>query len=264
MKTSFDGGVSQIKIPGHLVDANDAGGFVAEGAPVRVRSLRFNSGVTLWPRKLMVITAYTREMVQSSNIEAVARALIAEATGLALDKALLGTQADDTVTPVGILHGATSFTPTAGGGLAALNGDVKNLVGGLVSLGAGRAPVFIANPQQAASLKLVASPKFDYPVLQSSSLALGTVICVEASSFVSAFDSVPEFTVYEHVAAVHMEDTSPTDITGGSPSPAVPVKSLWQADTISMRMILHCGWGMRSVPTDASKVACTYTMGTTW
>src|SRR5262249_52863926 len=33
-------GAAQIKIPGHLVDATDAGGWVPEGAAVRVRAQR--------------------------------------------------------------------------------------------------------------------------------------------------------------------------------------------------------------------------------
>jgi hypothetical protein len=262
MKISFDG-IAQIKVPGHLVDASDAGGWVAEGAPVKVRALRFNAGVTLWPRKLMVITAYTREMAQSSNLEVVARSLIGEGTALALDKALLGTQADDGTTPVGILHNATSVTPTTGGGLSALAGDVDKLIGTLVNLGAGRDPVFIASPQQAAAIKLLASPLFTYPVLQSSALPLGTVIAVEASSFVSAFSSVPEFSVDQH-PTFHMEDTSPQDITGGTPSPAVPVRSMFQTDSIGLRMILRASWGMRSAPTDATKVAVSYVTGATW
>jgi len=262
MKTNFDG-AAQIKVPGHLVDASDAGGWVAEDAPVKVRSLRFNAGVTLWPRKLMVITAYTEEMARSSNLEAVARSLISEATALALDKALLGTQADDGTTPVGILHNATSVTATTGGGMAALSGDIKSLISALVSLGAGRDPVLIANPVQAATLKLVASPKFDMPVLQSSSVAVGTVVCVEGSSFVSAFSNVPEFSVDEH-AAFHMEDTNPQDVTGGTPSPAVPVRSMFQIDSIALRMILRASWGMRSAPTDATKVAVSYVTGATW
>jgi len=80
------------------------------------------------------------------------------------------------------------------------------------------------------------------PVLQSSSLAVGTVVCVEGSSFVSAFSNVPEFSVDEH-AAFHMEDTNPQDVTGGTPSPAVPVRSMFQIDSIALRMILRTSWG---------------------
>lgn len=256
MKLDF-AGAAQLKVPGHLVDATDAGGFVAEEQAVRVRNQRYNSGITLTPRKMMVI------MAVSSNLEVISRSLLTEASALLLDKIMFGTQTDDGVTPSGILHNATTFTGTAGGGTAALAGDIKALMGALVDLGAGRDPVFIANPQQAATLKLVASPQFDYPVLQSSAIPKGTLIVVEAASFVSAFNATPQFQADQHMA-IHMEDTSPTDITGGTPSPAVPVKSLFQTDSIGLRMILRCSWSMRAATTDANKAAVAYVTGATW
>jgi hypothetical protein len=263
-KLNFDGR-AELLVPGHLVDYTDAGGFVQEGHAVKVRNQRYGPGITLQPRKVMVIISFSREMAVSSNIETISRSLITEATSLILDRTLLGTQADDGTTPGGILQDATVLTPTAGGGTAALAGDVKALVGALVSIGAGRDPVFIANPQQAASIKLVASPLFDYPVLQSSALALGTLICVEASSFVSAFSAQPEFKADQHMAIIHMEDTSPTDITGGTPSPAVPVTSLWQKDSIALSMILRCSWGMRpAVKGDLIKTPVAIVNGATW
>jgi hypothetical protein len=199
----------------------------------------------LQPRKLVVITSFSREMVESSAIEQVSRALISEATSLALDKALFGTQVDDGVTPGGILAGVTPITGVAGGGLNALEGDLKALTAALVAAGAGANPVLICNPTQAMTLKLVCGPKFDLPILQSNSIPAGTVILVEASSFVSAFGDVPEFET-SRFATLHYEDTAPTDITGGSPSPAVPVRALMQTDSIALKMRLFASWGMRA------------------
>ena len=110
---------ASIRIPGRIMDASDAGSWTGEGKPIVMRTQRMTSGPTLQPHKLVVITSYTREMTEQSAIEAVSRALISEATALALDKALFGTQADDGITPGGILNGITPQTPTAGGGLAA-------------------------------------------------------------------------------------------------------------------------------------------------
>jgi hypothetical protein len=251
---------ASIKIPGHLTDVNDAGSWLGEGQPIRVRQQRFNPGVTLAPRKLMVITTYSREMASSSNLEVISRSLITEASALALDKAMFSTTVDDGVTPGGILHNATSVAATAGGGMNALAGDIKELLGALVGLGAGRDPVFICNPQQAASLRLVASPLFTYPVLQSSALPLGTVVCVEAASFCSAFSDTPEFNTDQHMAIIHMEDTAPQDpVMSGT-----PVKSLFQVDSIGLRMILRAAWGMRAAPTDATKAAVAYVANCTW
>jgi len=236
---------ASIRVPGRILDATDAGQWVGEGKPGVVRTQRMTSGPTLTPHKLVVITSFSREMSEQSAIEQVSRALIQEASALALDKALFGTQADDGITPGGILNGVAPITATAGGGMTALNGDIKALMAALSAAYAGREPLLIMNPVQAVSLRTVASPLFNIPILESTALAAGTVIMIEPSSFVSAFDAAPEF---ETVTAplFHYEDTSPQDITGGTPSPAVPVRSLFQTDSIGLRMILKAAWGMRA------------------
>jgi hypothetical protein len=58
-------GIATLKIPGRLLDASDAGGWLAEGTAVPVRPQRFNTGGTLQPRKLMLIVTYTREMARA-------------------------------------------------------------------------------------------------------------------------------------------------------------------------------------------------------
>src|SRR5262249_2199758 len=136
LKVDF-GGYASIRIPGRLVDANDAGSWVGEGQPAPVRTQRLTAGPTLTPHKLVVNTTYTNEMVASSNIENISRTLISEATALKLDATLFGTQADDGVTPGGILAGVTPIPPTAGGGLNAMVGDIGKLVAALVAAGAG-------------------------------------------------------------------------------------------------------------------------------
>jgi hypothetical protein len=255
MKIDLDNRVS-IKLPGRLLDANDAGHWTAEGAPAVTRAQRMTAGCTLQARKLVVLTSFSREMAEASAIEAVSRALISEATSLALDKSLFGTQADDGTQPAGILNGVTPITATTGGGLAALEGDVKALVAALVAAGAGANPVLVCNPTQATAIKLVASPGFDIPVLTSNSIAAGTVIMIEASSFVSAFGDAPEFTTSKFTT-LHYEDSSPQDISGGTPSPATPVRNLFQTDSIALKMRLWAAWGMRAPH-------CAFVTGATW
>src|SRR5262249_10949057 len=107
-KTTF-ADAAAIKIPGHLVDSSDAGVWIGESIPVPVRAQRITAGPTLTPHKLMVVVSFTNEMVRSSNIAAISEALLSEATALKLDQTLLGTQADDGVTPGGILNGVTAL-----------------------------------------------------------------------------------------------------------------------------------------------------------
>jgi hypothetical protein len=113
-----------------------------------VRQLAIIAGATLNPRRLIVITSYTREMDEVSLIADFARQQISTAAAIKLDTALFGTQADDGATPAGILNGVTAITSTDGGGLPALEGDIKALIGALATNNAGKGAIFIAAPAQ--------------------------------------------------------------------------------------------------------------------
>jgi hypothetical protein len=248
-------GIGQVKLPRRTFDPTAAGGWVGESSAIRVRNLSVTAGATIAPRKMGVITAFTREVAESSNVEMVARTTISEAAAQVLDQTMFDANPGDATRPAGLLNGVTALTPTAGGGLAAFDGDMKQLIGALAAAGAGLNPVIVCAPAQAVATKILAGPRFDVPVLPSAGLAAGTVIAIEPSSFVSGFDGVPEFET--NSGLLHFEDTSPQDITGGSPSPAVPVKSLFQVDAVALRMILKGAWAMR-----APHVA--YLTGATW
>src|SRR5262249_23032973 len=105
---------------------------------------------------------------------------------------------------------------------------------GLASGGGGKPAVIVAAMPQALRLKMITGPNFDYDIIASTSLAAGTVAVVEVASLVSGFGSTAKFTASPY-SAIHLEDTSPQDITGGTPSPAVPVKSMFQIDAIALK-----------------------------
>jgi hypothetical protein len=236
-------GIAQLHVPGRTLDATQAGQWVGEGAATPVRALTFTTGAVLSPRKLAVICSMSREIIESSAVEATTRALLSEAAALALDAVLFSTSADDGNHPAGILNGVAALTPTTGGGTNGMAGDVKALIAALAAAGGGLHPIIIASPPQATALKIWAGPHFDIPVLPSVALAAGTIVAVEASSFVSGFGAVPEFSTSK-VTVLHMEDTSPSDIVSGTA--ATPSKSTFQTDAVALKMILHASWGMRA------------------
>jgi hypothetical protein len=82
---------------------------------------------------------------------------------------------------------------------------------------------------------------------------------VDAADFFSATGDEPRFDVSDQ-ATLHMEDTSPAQIgTTGTPNVvAAPVRSMWQTDSIALRMVMDLNWSMRR----AGVVA--YTTGVTW
>jgi hypothetical protein len=236
------GAYAQIKAPGRIVDANDGGTWVAEGSPVTIRAQRITSGALLQPRKLILITSFTSEMVaQSSNLEATSRAIISEGLSLKLDATMFDANPGDASRPPGLLYGHAGLTPTAGGGANAREGDLKQLMAALVATGGGRDPTILARPEQALSLKLTAGPQFDIPILPSSPLPAGTVIMIEASSLASAWDSVPQFEVGAHPLLTFDDSAPPSDPLTGQPT-----KSMWQTDSLGLRARLTCSWGLRA------------------
>jgi len=127
-----------------------------------------------------------------------------------------------------------------------MDGDLKNLFAALAAQGAGKTAVLICAMPQAVTLKATVGPKFDFDILGATVLAAGTVVALEVASFVSGFNAVPTFRV-SHQATYHAEDTSPQNITGGVPSPAAPVRSLFQRDEIALYMDLSSAcWGLRA------------------
>lgn len=265
-----------VSIPSRNTGTSLAGSFVAQGAPIPVRQGAFTA-TTLTPKKMAVITTFTREIAEHStpSIEAILRDAIRDDTAQAIDTILLDNVAASVTRPAGLRNGVTGATATAGGGFAALVGDLKALVGGLITSTNGnlRAPVFIMNPVQALAISLTQNAGGDftfaagiergmlngYPVIQSANVAAGTVFLVDAADFFTATGDEPRFDVSDQ-ATLHMEDTTPAQIgTAGTPNVvAAPVRSMFQTDSIALRMILDMNWAMRR----AGAVA--FVTGVTW
>ncbi len=252
-----------IAIPSRSATPTIAGSFVAEGAPIPVRQGAFQS-LTLTPKKMAVISTFTREIAEHSipAIEGLIRDAIQEDTSVAIDTVLLDAGAATAVRPAGLRNGVTGLTPTAGGGITALVADAKALVGALITatMGNVRAPVWIMNPAQALSISLTGNAGGDfvfadamnvgnflgYPVIQSPTVPAGQLMLIDAADFVSVTGDEPLFAISDQ-ATLHMDDSAPLAIsTAGTPNVvAAPVRSLFQTDSLGLRMILPMNFGLR-------------------
>jgi HK97 family phage prohead protease len=267
----------KIIIPTRSITPTIAGSFVGEGAPIPVRQGAFTSQ-TLTPKKMAVITTWTREISEHSipAIEGLLRNAIQEDTAVSLDAVLLDANAATVIRPAGILNGVTALTATTGGGFAALVGDIKQLSGALLTGTRGnvRNPAWLMNPQQVNSAGLVAAPGVGafpfrdeisrgqlggWPIIDSGTVPLGTVVAIDAADFVAVGGEAPRFEISDQ-ATLHLEDTSPADIVGGvSPgTPAFPTKSMWQTDSLALRLIMPINWVIRRPGTVA------WTQSVTW
>lgn len=254
----------RISVPTRALTPTIAGSFVGEGQPIPVRQGAFTAAV-LTPKKMAVITTWTREIDEHSvpAIEGLLRDAIQQDTAVSIDSVLLDANPATAVRPAGLLNGVASLTPTAGGGFAALVADLKALSGALMTGTNGnvRRMVWLMNPAQALSIALTSAPGtgafpfkeeigqgklLGYTVIQSGTVPVGTVIVLDAADFVSVGGEAPRFEISDQ-ATLHMEDTTPLAISApGAPATvAAPARSLWQTDSMALRLILPLNWTLR-------------------
>lgn len=265
------GRAGKINIPTRSRTPSIAGSFVGEGQAIPVRQGAFTSQ-SLTPKKMAVITTWTREMDEHSipAIEGVLREAIQQDTSVAVDSVLIDANPATVIRPAGLLNGVAASTPTAitNGALAAIIGDIKTLLGALTAslYGNVRSPVWLLNPTDVLSAGLIVAANtgvFPFasqiaagnlggvPFIDSSTVPAKTMILVDAADFVVADGGAPRFEISDQ-ATLHMEDTNPADLVGGSPAvTASPQRSLFQTDSLALRMIMPLNWLQRRAGTVA-------------
>lgn len=262
VRYTFGSGISQLKIPVRTTGSLLAGAWVGEGSPKPVKRASF-AAVTLIPYKLAVISTFTEEMALYSNpaIEAIIRQGLQDDTSVSLDTYLIDAVAVSSSRPAGLLNGVTPLTATAAGtATEKMVADMKQLIAAIVAAGGGTDIVCLINPAQAISLGFAqtttgdflfatvqeAGQKFSVSFLVSQTVAAGRVIAIDASEFATATGDTPRFAV-SNEATLHEEDTAPLAIgsAGTPPVVAAPVRSLFQTDSIAIRLTLYVTWVMR-------------------
>jgi hypothetical protein len=129
-------------------------------------------------------------------------------------------------------------------GLAAQVADVSN--GDII---------FITDPKSYTKIAFNRGADFEFEVLPSSALAAGVVIALAAPAFVVAVD--PNLRISSSKESTVQLDTAPVSniLSTGS-----PVRSLFQTDSIAVRIIFNVSWALRAPA--ASSVA--WTQSITW
>lgn len=248
------GNAGKIMLPARNKDPNLAGDFIGENQPIPVKKGSIVTSV-LTPKKLAVISAYSREMavVSAGQIEAYIRQFMVEDTAQVIDAKLLDNVAANAVRPAGLLNGVT-LTPSAGSTLADIITDVKAAMTPILTANGGRRLVWLMNPLQAMSLGLQtnaagafifpsANERFlGYQVIVSNNVPAGTLLLVDAADFATVANDTPQFYI-SNEATLHMESATPEPINDGTP--ATPVISLFQQDSFAVRMIQQMNWTMR-------------------
>jgi hypothetical protein len=236
-------GQKSVSLPG--VASYPTVPFVDEGAPAPVAQMTLNAAQVGPMNRLAIIATATRELsVHAADaIEVTLGALLREAAARALDAAIFSSTAASATRPPGLLFGLSTLSPATGGGVGALAADVSTLIDALVTGGAGAAPMLFVSPGRAARAKILAAG-LDVPVVPSPTIASTRIIAVDAGAFAWGYSSQPDIDVSDQ-AVLHLEDTAPQAI-GVSGSPTLPVRSLWQTDSIAVKVNLRCSWALRA------------------
>jgi HK97 family phage major capsid protein len=269
------GTAGRIVIPTRSRTPSLAGSFVGEGMAIPVRQGAFTSQ-TLTPKKMAVISTWTREMGDHSvpAIEGLIREAIQQDTSVATDSVLLDANPATVIRPAGLLNGVAATGATAGGGIAALVGDITGLISSIstATFGNVRNLVWLANQTdmlRASMLTAANTGIFPFrdeirggtlntiPIIDSATVPAKTLILVDAADFVVVGGEAPRMEMSDQ-ATLHMEDTNPQDLVASPSTVAAPQRSLFQTDSLALRMIMPLNWLQRRAGTVA------WTQNVTW
>jgi HK97 family phage major capsid protein len=251
-----------IKIPIRANTPKASGSWVGEGAPKPVKRIG-TSSVTLLPHKLAVITTFTEEMGLYSTpaIEGLLRKAMADDTQESLDGYLIDNVAASATRPAGLLNGVTPVTAASTGTVAEkIVADINALITPMEAAGGGGKVILIMNPAQARRLGMAQTTTGDFVfgspaeaaakfgvdrIISSTTVPAGTVIAVDADWFATVTGDAPRFAV-SNEATLHEEDTTPLPLsaTGTPNTVAAPMRSLFQTDSIAIRLSLYVTWSM--------------------
>jgi hypothetical protein len=203
------------------------------------------------------IVVLTSEMLASSNAEALTRQALLDAMGPSLDRRLFDTTAATAdLRPAGLRNGVAALTPSSATDKAtAMIADLAALAESVAPLAGNGGIVFIAAARQAVAMAIAPLRELPYPLLTSTSLAQGTVICVAVNAVVSALGAAPQIDL-TRAASLHT-DTVPQAIASGGSMPS-PVVATFQSDKVGVRLRWDISWALRNASAIAHMTAVTW------
>ena len=260
LRVTFDR-AGAIRLPGRTTRSL-GGNFVGEGAPIPVKQATLTS-ILVSPFKMAVITTMTRELAQRSSpaAEPLFRQMMIEDTAVAIDAAFMDNGAASAVRPAGLQVLGTGSAATGTGDVGDVITDLRAMVTSMMNAGAGRRPVWIMGEGTRIGLSLKTSTSEDtfpfqaeiargtllgYPVITSITVPTGLVFLLDQAELAQGYGDSPAIDM-SNQATLHMEDTTPLAIgTTGTPTVvAAPTRSLFQTDSLGLRLVWDITWNLR-------------------
>jgi hypothetical protein len=238
-------GAGSIGVPGFVASAA-SGGFVAEGDPIPVRQFA-DTSQTLLPHKLASIVVLTREMLESSNAEVIVGDTLVKSAGLALDAVLFGSAAASAAAPAGLRNGIVALTASANtDAFGAFFEDMATLLNGVGPVG-GNGPFFLVSSigrlasasGRYGSLKAEGTDATIIPV--ASPAVGGDLLAIVPQAIAAAISPTPD--IETAGTGTLLMDSVPTGTFGT----AGPERSLFQSDSIALKLRWPVSWVLRDV-----------------
>lgn len=238
-----------------------AGGFVGEGSAIPVQAGSY-SEKTMAPKKLATISVMTNEIAHHTmpSIQALVQTQILRDTAEALDTAFFDANARSASRPAGMQDpsdgaGAANINASAGNTVANVVSDLKGVLGRSMAARVGSGGVWVMNPLRRLGLMTVQDAAsgeypfrdevnrgtlFGYPVITSNNMDAALVSFIPTDTVVYANDYAPRIDVSD-TATIHMANPA-SEIVSGTPTTADPVRSLYQTNSMAVRMTMGLDW----------------------
>jgi hypothetical protein len=224
--------------------------FIAENAPGPVVQYALGSAVLGPLRKLLAFAVTTTELEVGSveSASAVIGRLLAASVAKGIDAVAFASAAADSARPAGLFNGVTPIAPAPGGAAPLENvaADLAAMAAAIAAAGIDPAGmVVVASTKQATTLRLLAGPQFDNPLISTPVLPDRTIAAFAPGAIGVAFEGPPDISVGREVS-LHFEDTAPAQIgTVGTPNVvAAPTRSAFQQDLLVIRCRMWAAWAV--------------------
>jgi hypothetical protein len=234
---TFDG-AGHILAPGFVAEFGNAG-FVAEGAAIPVRQL-LDTSKTLDPHKLSAIAVLTREMINGSNAEAIIADTLIRAAGRMLDEVLFDANPGDAARPAGLRNGIAALTASNNADLyEAFSEDIVALVNALAPVGGAGPYLLVTSPGRAVAINIRFARELENVRVIGSSAIVNDVLAIAPAALVAALS--PDPVIETANASTLIMDTAP----GAIGTPSAPHRSLFQTDSIALKLRWPITWALR-------------------
>jgi hypothetical protein len=236
-----------ISVPNVTSAAGGASFVGPPGSPIPVRALSASSLVLL-PRKLAVICVLNREIFEHSapNILPIVKAALLESMALQVDTLFFDATIGDDVRPAGVRYNVAGLTKSSStDALTAMVADIGAITAGVRAV-AGNNPVLVAmSPAQATRFKLRMSGGSDYgfELFSTSALADGVIVALASNALASAVGPPKIEAGIENTLVM---DDAPGVISDSGAMVSANVRSTFQTDAVSLRVLWDMVWGLRS------------------